>query len=112
RSRRIARGALDGCRRTRRRRALRDDDRAVAKRIGDDTVRMFGYGGSVPGPTLRAPEGGEIRVRVENRGDLEATVHWHGLRLDNRFDGTHETQKPMEVGEEFTYTVHCPDPGV
>src|SRR5437763_11973664 len=84
----------------------------VAKRIGDDTVRMFGYGGSVPGPTLRAPEGGEIRVRVENRGDLEATVHWHGLRLDNRFDGTHETQKPMEVGEDFTYTVHCPAPGI
>jgi FtsP/CotA-like multicopper oxidase with cupredoxin domain len=85
---------------------------SVAKRIGDDTVRMLGYGGSVPGPTLRAPEGGEIRVRVENRGDLEATVHWHGLRLDNRFDGTHETQKPMEVGEEFTYAVQCPDPGV
>src|SRR5690242_2089003 len=84
----------------------------VSKRIGDDTVRMLGYGGSVPGPTLRAPEGGEIRVHVENRGDLEATVHWHGLRLDNRFDGTHETQSPMEVGEEFTYAVHCPDPGV
>jgi FtsP/CotA-like multicopper oxidase with cupredoxin domain len=84
----------------------------VAKRIDDDTVRMLGYGGSVPGPTLRAPEGGEIRVRVENRGDLEATVHWHGLRLENRFDGTHETQKPMEVGEEFTYAIHCPDPGV
>jgi FtsP/CotA-like multicopper oxidase with cupredoxin domain len=84
----------------------------VAKRIGDDTVRMLGYGGSVPGPTLRAPEGAEIRVHVENRGDLEATVHWHGLRLDNRFDGTHETQKPMEVGEDFTYAVQCPDPGV
>jgi FtsP/CotA-like multicopper oxidase with cupredoxin domain len=84
----------------------------VSKRIGDDRVRMLGYGGSVPGPTLRAPEGGEIRVRARNRGDLEATVHWHGLRLDNRFDGTHETQKPMEVGEEFTYAVHCPDPGV
>jgi len=84
----------------------------VAKRIGDDKVRMLGYGGSVPGPTLRAPEGGEIRVHVENRGDLEATVHWHGLRLDNRFDGTHETQKPMEVGEDFTYAVQCPDPGV
>src|SRR5437764_7525222 len=84
----------------------------VAKRIGDDTVRMLAYGGSVPGPTLCAPEGAEIRVRAENRGDLEATVHWHGLRLDNRFDGTHETQKPMDLGEAFTYAVHCPDPGV
>jgi FtsP/CotA-like multicopper oxidase with cupredoxin domain len=84
----------------------------VAKRLGDDTVRMLGYAGSVPGPTLRVPEGAEIRVLVENRADLEATVHWHGLRLDNRFDGTHETQKPMDVGEQFTYAVQCPDPGV
>ena len=34
-------------------------------------------------------------------GDLEATVHWHGLRLDNRYDGTHETQAPIPVGEQL-----------
>src|SRR5690242_17590819 len=84
----------------------------VAKRIGDQTVRMLGYGGSVPGPTLRAPEGGEIRVRVENRGDLEATVHWHGLRLDNRYDGTPETQRPMQIGESFEYRLQFPDEGL
>src|SRR6478735_1495725 len=86
--------------------------RPVAKRLGDDTVRMLGYNGSVPGPTLRVPEGAEIQVKVENRGDLDATVHWHGLRLDNAFDGTHETQKPMAIGDSFTYRVHCPDPGI
>jgi FtsP/CotA-like multicopper oxidase with cupredoxin domain len=84
----------------------------VAKRIGDETVRMLGYNGSVPGPTLRVPEGSEILVKVENRGDLEATVHWHGLRLENAFDGTHETQKPLAFGESFVYRVRCPDPGV
>ncbi|MFL5939597.1 MAG: multicopper oxidase domain-containing protein [Gaiellaceae bacterium] len=83
----------------------------VAKQIGEHTVRMLGYNGSVPGPTLRLPEGAEIQVKVENRGDLDATVHWHGLRLDNAYDGTHETQKPMAVGESFTYRVNCPDPG-
>src|SRR3954452_4990958 len=83
----------------------------VAKQIGEHTVRMLGYGGSVPGPTLRVPEDAEILVEVENRGDLDATVHWHGLRLDNAYDGTHETQKPMGIGESFTYRVHCPDPG-
>jgi FtsP/CotA-like multicopper oxidase with cupredoxin domain len=83
----------------------------VAKQIGDQTVRMLGYNGSIPGPTLRVPEGAEILVKVENRGDLDATVHWHGLRLENAFDGTHETQKPMAVGESFTYRVRCPDPG-
>ena len=83
----------------------------VAKRLADHTLRMLGYNGSVPGPTLRVPEGAEIEVAVTNRGDLDATVHWHGLRLDNAFDGTHETQTPMAVGESFTYRVHCPDPG-
>jgi FtsP/CotA-like multicopper oxidase with cupredoxin domain len=83
----------------------------VAKQIGVHTVRMLGYSGSVPGPTLRVPEGAEIQVKVENRGDLDATVHWHGLRLDNAYDGTHETQKPMAIGESFTYRVQCPDPG-
>jgi FtsP/CotA-like multicopper oxidase with cupredoxin domain len=83
----------------------------VAKQIGEHTVRMLSYNGSVPGPTLRAPEGAEIQVQVTNQGDLDATVHWHGLRLDNSYDGTHETQKPMAVGESFTYRVHCPDPG-
>jgi FtsP/CotA-like multicopper oxidase with cupredoxin domain len=84
----------------------------VAKQLGDARIRMLGYSGSIPGPTLRVPEDAEILVNVTNRGDLEATVHWHGLRLDNAFDGTHETQKPMGIGESFTYRVHCPDPGI
>jgi len=83
----------------------------VQKRIGDATVRMLAYNGSVPGPTLKVPQGATITARVTNRGDLEATVHWHGLRLENRYDGTHDTQAPIPVGESFTYQVHVPDPG-
>ena len=84
----------------------------VVKQIGDSAVRMLGYNGSIPGPTLRVRQGSEIVVRTENRGDLEATVHWHGLRLDNRYDGTHETQRPMEVSESFEYRLAFPDAGV
>jgi FtsP/CotA-like multicopper oxidase with cupredoxin domain len=84
----------------------------VAKRLGDATVRMLGYNGSIPGPTLKVKEGTEIVVHAENRGDVEATVHWHGLRLENQYDGTHETQQPMAVGERFTARVSFPDPGV
>jgi FtsP/CotA-like multicopper oxidase with cupredoxin domain len=83
----------------------------VAKRLGKATVRMLAYNGSIPGPTLRVPEGSEIVVDMENRGDIETTVHWHGLRLENRYDGTHETQQPMGVGEKFTARVTFPDPG-
>ena len=84
----------------------------VAKRIGDATVRMLGYNGSIPGPTLRVREGSEIVVHAENQGDVEATVHWHGLRLENQYDGTHQTQQPMAVGESFTARVSFPDAGV
>ncbi len=83
----------------------------VAKRIGDAKVRMLAYNGSVPGPILRVREGSELVVNVANEGDLEATVHWHGLRLDNRFDGTHETQAPIPVGGSFSYRIEFPDPG-
>src|SRR5436305_15231005 len=83
----------------------------VKKRIGDATVRMLAYNGSVPGPTLKVPQGATIRVPVTNRGDLEATVHWHGLRRENRYDGTHDTQAPIPVGETFTYQVPVPDAG-
>ena len=84
----------------------------VAKRLGDATVRMLGYNGSIPGPTLKVKEGSEIVVHAENQGDVEATVHWHGLRLENQYDGTHQTQQPMAVGESFTARVSFPDPGV
>jgi FtsP/CotA-like multicopper oxidase with cupredoxin domain/cation diffusion facilitator CzcD-associated flavoprotein CzcO len=83
----------------------------VKKKIGDATVRMLAYNGSVPGPTLKVPQGATITVHVTNHGDLDATVHWHGLRLENRYDGTHDTQAPIPVGESFTYSVHVPDAG-
>jgi FtsP/CotA-like multicopper oxidase with cupredoxin domain len=83
----------------------------IKKQIGDAVVRMLAYNGSVPGPTLKVPQDATITVHVTNRGDVDATVHWHGLRLENRYDGTHETQAPIPVGETFTYQVSVPDPG-
>ena len=85
----------------------------VAKRLHDSTVRMLGYNGSIPGPTLNVEQGSEVTVNVANEGDVEATVHWHGLRLQNRFDGVpEETQAPILPGGTFTYKVLFPDPGL
>jgi FtsP/CotA-like multicopper oxidase with cupredoxin domain len=84
----------------------------VAKRLGDTTVRMLAYNGSIPGPTLKVQQGSEVIVDVENQGDIDATVHWHGLRLENRYDGTLETQTPISVGGRFSARVTFPDPGV
>jgi FtsP/CotA-like multicopper oxidase with cupredoxin domain len=65
----------------------------VRKRIDNADVRMLGYNGSIPGPTLHVDQGSEITVQVTNDGDVEATVHWHGLRLENRFDGFRTRRK-------------------
>jgi FtsP/CotA-like multicopper oxidase with cupredoxin domain len=97
---------------------LRDGDRfdlriePVRKRFEDAELRMLGYNGSIPGPTLHVDQGSEITVEVTNDGDVEATVHWHGLRLENRYDGVpHETQAPIPIGGTFTYKVQFPDAG-
>jgi FtsP/CotA-like multicopper oxidase with cupredoxin domain len=85
----------------------------VAKQLGDTTVRMLGYNGSIPGPTLKVQENSEVIVNVSNDGDLDTTVHWHGLRLENKYDGVpHETQTPIPVGGSFTYRIRFPDPGL
>ncbi len=86
---------------------------AVRKRIEDAELRMLAYNGSIPGPTLHVDQDSEITVQVRNDGDVETTVHWHGLRLENRYDGVpHETQKPIEIGGSFTYKLQFPDAGL
>ena len=84
----------------------------VRKRIYDAEVRMLGYNGSIPGPTLHVDQGSEVTIEATNLGDVDATLHWHGLRLENRFDGVpEETQAPIARGGTFTYRLQFPDPG-
>jgi FtsP/CotA-like multicopper oxidase with cupredoxin domain len=85
----------------------------VRMRIGDSDVRMIAYNGCVPGPTLRVRQHATVTVNVTNRTDSDQTVHWHGLRLDNRYDGVpYDTQKPIAPGERFTYQLRFPDAGL
>jgi FtsP/CotA-like multicopper oxidase with cupredoxin domain len=85
----------------------------VAKHLAGTTVRMLAYNGSIPGPTLRVRQGSQIVVHVTNDTDLETTVHWHGLRLENRYDGVPgETQTPIPPGGDFTYRLPFVDPGL
>jgi len=91
--------------------------RPVRKRLGDAVVRMLAYNGSIPGPTLKVAQGSEVTINFTNQADVETTVHWHGLRLDHRFDGVPEgrhqgMQPPIQVGGTFAYTLRFPDPGI
>lgn len=86
---------------------------SVAKQIGDGTFPMLSYNGSIPGPTLRVRQGSEIEVHVTNEMRLPTTVHWHGLRLENRYDGVpDETQAPMPPGGTYTHRLRFPDAGL
>jgi FtsP/CotA-like multicopper oxidase with cupredoxin domain len=47
---------------------------------------MLANNGSVPGPTLQVEQGRD-HVHTRNDGDIATTVHWHCLRLEQRYDG-------------------------
>ena len=77
------------------------------------TVTMLGFNGQYPGPLIQVDERSTIHVRFVNRTDFPTAVHWHGVRLDNRFDGApHVTQDPVPPNGTFDYTIHFPDAGL
>jgi FtsP/CotA-like multicopper oxidase with cupredoxin domain len=41
-------------------------------------MRVWAYGGTVPGPVLRATEGDLLRVALTNRTSARHTIHFHG----------------------------------
>ena len=51
------------------------------------TTRLLTFGGSYPGPTLRAQSGERFVVRVVNRLAEPTNVHWHGLVAPAQMDG-------------------------
>ncbi len=77
------------------------------------TVTMLGFNGQYPGPLIQVDERSTIQVRFVNRTEFPTAVHWHGVRLANRFDGApHVTQDPVPPNGTFDYTIHFPDPGI
>jgi suppressor of ftsI len=85
----------------------------VRRTIGGHEMIMFGYNGQYPGPLIQAPKDARLIVRVTNRIEMPTTVHWHGVRVDNRFDGVPGlTQEAIQRGESFTYEVDVPDAGM
>jgi len=69
--------------------------------------------GQIPGPLLKIEQNSLILVNVLNNLDVETTVHWHGLRLDNKFDGVPgTTMEALKPGESFQYELRFSDEGV
>src|SRR5262245_61850471 len=85
----------------------------VRRVINGNSFAMYGFNGMTPGPLIRVAKNATITVRFHNKIDLPSAIHWHGVRLDNEFDGVPDlTQKAVPTGGSFTYRVRFPDAGV
>ncbi|HYW32702.1 MAG TPA: multicopper oxidase family protein [Gemmatimonas sp.] len=85
----------------------------VRRAIGGRTFVMYGFNRQHPGPLIDVAKGATIVVRFRNGIDQPSAIHWHGVRLDNRFDGAvGVTQDAVPAGGTFTYVVRFPDAGI
>lgn len=85
----------------------------VVRRIGSLEIPGYGFNGQIPGPLIRAEQGSTVHVLFRNRTALPSAIHWHGIRLENPFDGVPGvTQDPVAPDEDFHYRVRLPDEGM
>ena len=92
---------------------LRLEAAPVRASIGAHDLGLYGFNGQIPGPLLRVRQGSEIVVVFTNSTELSTTLRWHGVRLENRFDGVPGlTQRPVRPNDTYTAHVRFPDPGI
>jgi FtsP/CotA-like multicopper oxidase with cupredoxin domain len=94
---------------------LSTDTQQVAPSI---EVPVWGFSQSeqgpfeMPGPTLRATAGDELRIRFNNLMEMKHTIHWHGVHLPWDQDGVpYMSQEPVPGGESFEYVFEAKPPG-
>lgn len=76
------------------------------------THGMMTFGdGDLP-PVLKARQGDIFAARLLNALDEPTTIHWHGMRLENRMDGVPVLTQPyVYPGDRFDYRFTPPDAG-
>ena len=91
---------------------LRLEAGLVRRDVNGQSFVMYAFNEQQPGPLLRVDQGTTVTVMFTNSIDWPTMIHWHGLRLDNRFDGTPVTQDPVRPGETFEYRIFFKDAGI
>ncbi len=78
-------------------------DQEKVNKAGKEVIGMTVNGG-IPGPTVFFNEGEYAVIYVENKMDVETSVHWHGMLLPNFYDGVpYLTTPPIKPGQTFKY---------
>lgn len=84
----------------------------IQKEINGKTNTMYAYNGMIPGPILKVKQNSTITFHFKNELPEPTTIHWHGVRLENKYDGVPDiTQELVNSGETFDYIVNFPDEG-
>ncbi|BCE00791.1 multicopper oxidase family protein [Marinicellulosiphila megalodicopiae] len=74
----------------------------------DSKVDTFSYSM----PEIELIQNKKTRIKVTNNLNEPTTIHWHGIRLENKMDGVSGLiQAPIEPGESFIYEFSAPDAG-
>jgi len=76
-------------------------------------VKAWTYNGAVPGPTLKAEAGDNVKIVIKNELPESTSIHFHGLTTPNSMDGVPDiTQEPIKPGATFTYEFTAKGPAV
>lgn len=75
-------------------------DESEAEFLPGKTTKTAGVNAPYLGPTLRMQRGDLVDLIVENRLAEETTMHWHGMHVPAKMDGT--PHQPIEPGETWT----------
>ena len=75
------------------------------------TATAMTFNGIVPGPEIRLKVGDKVIVHFTNNLPIPSSIHWHGIELTNRSDGTGITQDAVPPGGTFTYDFIVPRAG-
>jgi FtsP/CotA-like multicopper oxidase with cupredoxin domain len=60
------------------------------------------YNGFLPGPTLRASQGGLARINLRNQLSQQTITHWHGMVVDFQNDG--HPLSAIQPGGTYNYS--------
>ena len=85
----------------------------VQNEIAGVKYEAFAYNGQIPGPILKVKQNDSLTINFENGIPMPTAVHWHGVRVENKYDGAAGvTQKEVQPGGSFEYKLSFPDYGI